>query len=72
MQLTVNGKREKMPDRLSVFGLLKERKVGKPEMVSIELNKKILRRNEYEETYLKENDRVEILFFVGGGAQRGG
>jgi sulfur carrier protein len=36
-------------------------------MVSVEVNGRILRRSEYEETTLKEDDKVEFLYFMGGG-----
>jgi sulfur carrier protein len=44
-----------------------------PDMVSVELNGEILERSLFESTLLKEGDRVEFLYFMGGGsASRGG
>jgi sulfur carrier protein len=39
-----------------------------PEMVSVELNGQILRRAEFESTALEDNDKVEFLYFMGGGS----
>ena len=68
MQLIVNGKEEMVPDILTVTDLLKIRGIETPEMVSVELNSEILSRVDFEKTYLKEKDQVEVLFFMGGGS----
>ena len=39
----------------------------KPEQIAIELNQMVVRRAEWPSTMLKEDDRVEIVHFVGGG-----
>lgn len=39
----------------------------KPELVVVELNLNILKREEVPQAMLKEGDRVEIVHFVGGG-----
>ena len=39
-----------------------------PEMVSVEINGQILRRPEFDTTALKEGDKVEFLYFMGGGS----
>jgi sulfur carrier protein len=67
MQLIVNGKEELVPDVLNVIDLLKIRGIETPEMVSVELNSEILSRVDFEKTYLKEKDQVEVLYFMGGG-----
>jgi sulfur carrier protein len=38
-----------------------------PDMVSVELNETVLQRAEFETTRLREGDRVELLYFMGGG-----
>jgi thiamine biosynthesis protein ThiS len=35
--------------------------------ISFELNEIVLQRAEFETTILYENDRVELLYFMGGG-----
>ncbi len=67
MNIVVNGEQVNCGDGLTVSKLLIEQKVKMPEMVSVELNGKILRRTEFETTILKDNDKVEFLYFMGGG-----
>ncbi|MHC4204696.1 MAG: sulfur carrier protein ThiS [Planctomycetota bacterium] len=68
MNLVVNGKTIDMADGLTVCGLLVEEDVKMPEMVSVELNGQILRRSEFEATTLKDDDKVEFLYYMGGGS----
>ncbi len=68
MKLMVNGEAVDFADGLTVSGLLTEQKVKMPEMVSVELNGQILSRDAFEETALKEGDKVEFLYFMGGGS----
>ncbi len=67
MKLTVNGKEQVFAEGLTVSALLVEHDVKMPEMVSVELNGQILRRNKFETTTLNEGDKVEFLYFMGGG-----
>lgn len=69
MELIVNGKKTTSSDGLSVSALLREQKVKMPEMVSVELNEEILRREKFEDTMLAEGDSVEFLYFMGGGSK---
>jgi len=67
MFLTVNGKMFEANPNISVIALLKERNVESPEMVSVEINGNIIRKEKYSQIELRENDRVEFLYFMGGG-----
>jgi sulfur carrier protein len=67
MKLTVNGEKLKLENRLTVKGLLENRDVKSPDMVSVELNGRILRKSEFEDTELNDGDNVEFLYFMGGG-----
>ena len=67
MKLVINGKEIDSKESLSVSGLLMEQNIKKPEMVSVELNGNILRQTEFENTNLKEGDKIEVLYFMGGG-----
>jgi len=68
MNLVINGKETDTTDGLTVSQLLVEENVKMPEMVSVELNGKILRRNEFETTTLNNDDKVEFLYYMGGGS----
>jgi sulfur carrier protein len=68
MNLVVNGKETNITDGLTVSQLLVQEKVKMPDMVSVELNGQILKRTKFEETILKDDDKVEFLYFMGGGS----
>ncbi len=67
MKLIVNGKDSNLKENLTVSGLLIAQEVKMPEMVSVELNGQILKRSEFENTALNEGDKIEFLYFMGGG-----
>ena len=67
MNLIVNGKNTDANENLTVTELLTEEDVKMPQMVSVELNGRILKRSEFETTSLKDNDKVEFLYYMGGG-----
>jgi sulfur carrier protein len=67
MKVVVNGAEVEVSDGINVTQLLVERKVKMPDMVSVELNETVLQRAEFETTQLREGDRVELLYFMGGG-----
>lgn len=68
MNLVINGKDVRKKDGLSITDLLCEQKIKVPDMVSIEINGSILQRSEFDNTNLKEGDKVELLYFMGGGS----
>ena len=37
--------------------------------IAIELNREVVRRSEWDRKMLKDEDRIEIVHFVGGGAR---
>jgi sulfur carrier protein len=65
MQLKVNGKSEEFPGG-SVLDLLKTKKI-EPQMVAVEVNDSMIEREGLATTELKEGDRLEFLFYMGGG-----
>ena len=66
MKLFLNGKAVEMPDDLTIAGLLKAKGLN-PETVIIEHNLELIKRESWADIILKEDDRLEILSFVGGG-----
>lgn len=65
MQLNINGKSEEFPGG-SVLDLLKTKKI-EPQMVAVEVNDTMVDREHLASTHLKEGDRLEFLFYMGGG-----
>ncbi len=70
MKLVVNGNEVDSKDKINVSELLVEQSVKMPEMVSVELNGTIVPRTEFDATSLAENDKIEFLYFMGGGQCR--
>lgn len=68
MNLIVNGKDTDVADPLTVSDLLKKEDVKMPQMVSVELNGRILKRSEFDTITLNQDDKVEFLYYMGGGA----
>ena len=65
MQLKINGKREEFPGG-TVLDLLNAKKI-EPQMVAVEVNDSMVEREHLPTTQLKEGDRLEFLFYMGGG-----
>jgi sulfur carrier protein len=67
MNVTVNGEQSELTEAMTVSELLTDRDVKMPEMVSVELGGKILKRSEFDTTTLSDGDSIEFLYFMGGG-----
>jgi len=66
MLLTINGKAENL-DVSTVMDVLKAKDID-PQLVAVEVNTQMVDRENLETTSLKEDDKLEFLFFMGGGA----
>ena len=69
IEVQVNGEPRTVPARVSVRGLLEHLEL-KPEMVVVERNGDILRRERYPEVEVEAGDVLELVHFVGGGSER--
>ncbi len=67
MELTINGTATEINEELSITQLLVQQNVKRPEMVSVELNGEIIKRETFPSIILKAGDKVEFLYFMGGG-----
>ena len=67
MTIYVNGKEDVLSSALTVDELLSRNKVENPDMVSVQLNGEILKRNTFLSTSINDGDKVEFLYFMGGG-----
>ena len=65
MKIIVNGEETTIAS-MSVYEYLHMMEID-PRPLAVELNKAILSKKNYQTTMLKESDRMEILWFVGGG-----
>lgn len=66
--ISLNGKEESIENNLTISGLLAAKKV-RLEVVTVELNDKIIKREAYETTKLALSDRVELVYYMGGGGR---
>lgn len=66
MLIEVNGESRDVPASITLNELVNHLKLT-PERLAIELNHKVVRRADWQQTIIQEGDRVEIVHFVGGG-----
>ena len=65
-KIQLNGKKVIIRSSFSLFDLLKKYKFANKK-VAIELNGIIISKINYKKKNLKDNDKVEIVHFIGGG-----
>ena len=66
MHVFVNGENREFSDGLSLEQLVNELTLPGVR-IAIEVNGKVVRRGDWTGTRLNDEDRVEIVHFVGGG-----
>lgn len=71
MKLHINGEEKTWNSPLTLSGLIEQMGL-KPDRVAVELNRDIIRREDWTDTQLADGDRLEIVHFVGGGTDYGG
>lgn len=69
MQIIINGDIQQVAENnLTISRLLEVKKVESPDMVSVQLNGDIINRTLYDDQKIVENDTIDFLYFMGGGA----
>jgi len=67
MKLFVNGDViDDLPDPLSVSGLIEALDLPSAK-IAVELNLEIVSKSTFDKTMLKDDDKLEIIHFIGGG-----
>ena len=66
IKIKVNGKLSAINNNLSLLNYIKKLKVPLKK-VAIELNQEIIDKNKLRKIKLKNNDKIEIVHFIGGG-----
>lgn len=66
IQIVVNGEPREVPAGQRLPDLLRHLAVD-PSRVAVELNRRIVRKNDWAETLVEDGARLEIVQFVGGG-----
>ena len=65
-KMQLNGKKVTIKPKTTIYELLKRFKLNNKK-VAIEHNKIIVPRTNYKKKYLKNNDKLEVVHFIGGG-----
>ena len=65
-KIQLNGKMVVIKSNYSLFDILKKYKLANKK-VAIEHNGVIIPKDSFKKKNLKENDKVEIVHFIGGG-----
>ena len=65
-KIQLNGKKVVVKSDYSIFDLLKKYKLSTSK-VAIEHNGIIVPKANYKKKFLKNNDRIEVVTFIGGG-----
>ena len=66
-KIYVNGDVQEVSLPLNVSELIQQQNVLQPEMVSVQVNEEFAEREDWESIQLKEGDKVDFLYFMGGG-----
>ena len=66
IQIRVNGKVKSIPAKYSISDLVKNLNIP-IKKVAIELNQEIIDKKNIDKINLKNNDKIEIVHFIGGG-----
>ena len=66
IKIKINGKLKIIDDKIKLSDLIKNLKVPLKK-VAIELNEEIMDKKKLNKIYLKKDDKIEIVHFIGGG-----
>ena len=66
MEININGKKESLPEGLSLLEFLQKKKQELAGVV-VEYNEKVIPREQWSAIKLQDADVLEILKFMGGG-----
>jgi sulfur carrier protein len=66
MKVLVNGRLTEVGPNESVAGIIVKLELP-TSRIAVELNRSVVPRREWESQLLNEDDKVEIIHFVGGG-----
>ncbi|MDA8236251.1 MAG: sulfur carrier protein ThiS [Clostridia bacterium] len=66
VKVRVNGEGIEVQEGTTLLDYLQQKGVN-PQLVVVEYNREIVKRDTWHEVVLQEGDKIEILAFVGGG-----
>tara|TARA_B100000886_G_scaffold149054_1_gene101351 strand:- start:122 stop:325 length:204 start_codon:yes stop_codon:yes gene_type:complete len=65
-KIQLNGKKIQIKTNCTLLDLLKKYKLNNKK-IAIEHNGTIISKSNFNKKYLKDKDKVEIVYFIGGG-----
>ena len=65
-KIQLNGRKITIKSKYSILDLLKKYKLYKKN-IAVEYNGTIVQKTNFKKKYLKNDDKVEIVHFIGGG-----
>ena len=68
MKVAVNREPLELAGKININELLVAAKADQPEYVTVQLNGEFIDHSGFEDTFVKEGDTIEFLYFMGGGA----
>ncbi len=68
VKIVLNGQEKNFTTPITIEGLLNDMGLGE-RRVAVEVNREIVPRSRHGEFKLKDSDRVEVVFAIGGGAK---
>ena len=66
IKININGKAKSINENIKLSNLIKTLKIP-IKKVAIEFNQEIVDKKKLSKIYLKNNDKIEIVHFIGGG-----
>lgn len=69
MQVYLNGEAREVQGNPSLADLISQLDLPAAR-IAVELNREVVRRSEWSATMLRDEDRIEIVHFVGGGGYK--
>jgi len=66
IKIKLNGKQKSIDENTTLFNIIKNSKIPLRK-VAIELNQEIVDKKKIKFINLKQNDKIEIVHFIGGG-----
>jgi thiamine biosynthesis protein ThiS len=66
MTITINGETKELESEVNLSRLLELFSLPS-QRVAVELNREVVRKSDWDATVVKDDDRIEIVHFVGGG-----
>jgi thiamine biosynthesis protein ThiS len=68
LRVYINGESREVDDTPSLAELITQLELPAAR-IAVELNREVVRRSQWSSTMLREDDRIEIVHFVGGGVE---